>query len=182
MYLLHYWRAKHPTAPISLQNACCWICFGFSVPQNTRVLNVHKSSDVEGTLIKKWFDVRDQIRTTCFPYRIEKSKFIEHIFVVSTDVLVQSCTKLYKPAVSGGSAWWRMESINLQLIFSMTVLRAGRGKNWLFATSFRNLGALLTSFVSKIPVLTKLSNHQKTVMCAGWTFRVWIECSCKPLL
>lgn len=126
----------HQTDKYSFWNSRCGISFGITRPQIQVLWGIVKPETRMTHSSKKGCHVRNQNRTKLCPYTIDKRQVGEN-HIVLRDVLL---IFLYVNTWTGflrRSSRWRTESLNLQLLSSVTLLGADRSTNWLFVMSAR---------------------------------------------
>lgn len=137
---------------------------------NTNVPSVWKSRDLKDVFIRKSIRHEKQEWEDKLSMQDWRRPLVEHNFVDVTDLLVLSCTGTCEIAFLGCSVWRSGERLDLQILFSGTLLGACRSRNWRLNCLLwkRGLSQLVLFFT--FPRLLKSSIHLKTVVCAGGVF------------
>lgn len=141
MNLPQYWRAQHTKLLLFI---FAWEVMALNLSwvlcvSNSSVSIVRKSWNEKDTVVRKTNSKNELESDNMLFVLYWENYFIKQSAPVETDVHRLSCTKIANKALKIVLYLWNGETLNLQLLFSGTLLEAGRITNWLFALSASKL-------------------------------------------
>lgn len=116
-------------------NLLCCLCLKYDYSEWWHVLNGNV------TLITIFMRRENRNRTKCCTHTIRKWKLIENNLVVVVDAFLWSCKEISEVTFPGCPVLWNTEFLNMQLLYSRTLLGFGKTKNWLIASSAQKMRA-----------------------------------------